>query len=325
MPSIIGSQPNKEPILIVGTGALATLFAARLSSAGYTVTMLGSWKDGLEALGRDGARIDGSRRSYAVRVTSDPADCMGIRSVIVLVKSWQTKRAATQLASCLPLDSVVLTLQNGLGNDTILTNILCRKSENARGLDETKRPCITRGITTLGAKMIEPGLVHLSGEGTVTVESKPCLTLLIKMLTDAGFGVEVLNDAEALVWGKLVISASINPLTAILRVRNGELLTNSFARTMMGELARETYSLADSFGIKLPFLNPEHTVEAVAKQTAENQSSMLQDILRGNPTEIDAINGAVVQLASAKGILVPANRMAWLLVKALSFNGNIEI
>jgi 2-dehydropantoate 2-reductase len=145
------------------------------------------------------------------------------------------------------------------------------------------------------------------------------------MLTDAGFDIEVLNDAEALVWGKLVISASINPLTAILRVRNGELLTNSFARTMMGELARETYSLADSFGIKLPFLNPEHTVEAVAKQTAENQSSMLQDVLRGNPTEIDAINGAVVQLASAKGILVPANRMAWLLVKALSFNGNIEI
>src|SRR5512138_2923490 len=98
-------------ILIVGTGALATLFAARLAQAGHAITMLGTWQAGLEALRRQGARLvnaDGEGLHFAVRAISDPRDCVGIKYAIVLVKAWQTERAAGQLKECLADDGLAL-------------------------------------------------------------------------------------------------------------------------------------------------------------------------------------------------------------------------
>ena len=117
----------KQPILIAGTGALATLFAARLSAAGYPVTMLGSWKNGLRALRKNGARLvdaDGVEHAYPVEVTSNPANCKRARYALVLVKSWQTERVAGQLADCLAEDGLALTLQNGMGNRELLAATL---------------------------------------------------------------------------------------------------------------------------------------------------------------------------------------------------------
>ena len=101
----------KQPILVVGTGALATLFAARLSSSGHPVTMLGSWEHGLRELRVNGARLvdaNGEEHAYPVEVTSDPAGCRGARYALVLVKSWQTERVAKQLADCLAEDGMAL-------------------------------------------------------------------------------------------------------------------------------------------------------------------------------------------------------------------------
>ena len=113
----------KANLLIVGSGALATLFAARLSAAGVDVIMLGSWQEGLAALRKTGARLDGGD-SQIVRATDNPDDCQGVNYALVLVKSWQTERIAYQLAKCLADDGLAVTLQNGLGNDLILSNIL---------------------------------------------------------------------------------------------------------------------------------------------------------------------------------------------------------
>ncbi len=93
----------KESILLVGTGALATLFAARLSEAGHAVHMLGTWKHGLHALQQNGARIvdaNGNERAYKVHATDDPREVDGAKYALVLVKSWQTERAAHQLKQC---------------------------------------------------------------------------------------------------------------------------------------------------------------------------------------------------------------------------------
>ncbi len=98
-------------ILIIGTGALATLFAARLSATGVDVTMLGTWQAGLDALRKEGARLaaaDGVERAYPVRVIYDPAECRRARFALVLVKAWQTERAARQLTSCLAEDGLAL-------------------------------------------------------------------------------------------------------------------------------------------------------------------------------------------------------------------------
>jgi 2-dehydropantoate 2-reductase len=136
-------------------------------------------------------------------------------------------------------------------------------------------------------------------------------------LTSAKFHVQTVEDARSLVWGKLVVNAAINPLTALLRVKNGELLERPSAREMMGALAREAAQVAYAEQIILPFSNPVEAVEEVARKTAANHSSMLQDVLRGAPTEIDAICGAVVKAALKHKIGAPVNWACWHLVKAL--------
>jgi 2-dehydropantoate 2-reductase len=296
-------------VLIVGCGAMATLFAGRLSSAGVDVMMLGTWLEGLSALRKVGARLDGEG-CYPVRATDRSSDCKGTKIAIVLVKSWQTERAAHQLVDCLAEDGLAVTLQNGLGNDDVLSGLLGPRR-------------VSRGVTTLGATLLAPGYVRSSSKGGVTLETHMRLTPLETIMRVANFELSIVEDSRPSVWGKLMINAAINPLTAILRVKNGELLANPPAHELMRVLARETASVAESVGVVLPFSSPEHAVEEIAKDTSGNTSSMLQDILRGVPTEVDAINGAVVRKGDEMKIATPVNRVIWYLVKALARPGKI--
>ena len=296
-------------LLIVGSGALATLFAARLSAAGVEVAVLGSWREGLAALRKDGARLDDAV-GQAVQVIDNLADCRGVKSALVLVKSYQTEHIASQLAECLAEDGLAVTLQNGLGNDTILANTL--------GFQR-----VSRGVTTLGAALVAPGFVRSGGEGVITLEAHSRLSVLDAMLNLAKFNVSIVGNMEPVVWGKLIINAAINPLTALLRVKNGDLLTIPSARALMVELAGEAAQVAQALAVNLPFLNAEQAVEEVAQRTSENISSMLQDVLRESPTEVDAINGAVVGLGEQKGVPTPVNRTICALVKALPVRGKI--
>jgi 2-dehydropantoate 2-reductase len=296
-------------ILIVGTGALATLFAARLSKAGYSITMLGTWKHGLDALRENGARFVDStsqEHQFKVRATDDPRECTGVKYALVLVKSWQTERAAGQLTQCLAEDGLAITLQNGLGNYETLAQSL--------GLGR-----VALGTTTTGATLLGPGLARAGGEGTISIQRHPAVGPIDEALGSAGFQVQIVEDARSLVWGKLVINAAINPLTALLRVQNGELLERASARELMHKLAKEVAQVALAEKIPLPFPDPILAVEDVARKTGQNHSSMLQDVQRNAPTEIDAINGAVVQTAQKHNLKTPVNWACWKLVKALSF------
>ena len=148
------------------------------------------------------------------------------------------------------------------------------------------------------------------------MEAHPRLGPLEAALTGAGFKVQVVNDADALVWGKLVINAAINPLTALLRVPNGELLQRPAAHKMMSVLAREAAAVAMAQGIHLPFEDAVRAAEDVARKTATNHSSMFQDIRRGAPTEIDAICGAITKTGEKLGVSTPVNRVCWHLTRA---------
>ncbi len=295
-----------EPVLIVGTGALASLFAARLAAIGAPITMLGTWAEGLAALRQHGVMLvqaDGRQIAYPVTAVSDPKECKGAKHVLVLVKSWQTERAARQLAECLSKDGAALTLQNGLGNREALAAALGEKR-------------VALGVTTTGATLLSSGRVRAGGEGIISIGEHPRVGPLVELLKAAGFKVEVHANVDALIWGKLVINAAINPLTAILQVPNGKLLKRSPARELMAELAREVAAVAGAQGIKLAYADPVAAAEGVAERTAENNSSMLQDVLRGAPTEIDAICGAVSRIGEKYGIDTPVNRTFWKLVSA---------
>jgi 2-dehydropantoate 2-reductase len=297
-------------ILIVGTGALASLFAARLSQAGYSITMLGSWKAGLEALQKDGVRLldsDGNEHRFPVHAINDPRECRGIQHALVLVKAWQTEHIAEQLRDCLTdaQRGLAITLQNGLGNRETL----------ARSLGSSR---VALGVTTTGATLLGPGLVREGGEGIISIERHPALRPIEDALKSAKFNVNIVEDALSLTWGKLVINAAINPLTGILRVPNGKLLELPSAREMMKALARETAQVAEAEKVELPFPDPVTAAEEVARRTGANHSSMLQDVLRGAPTEIDAICGAVVKTSQKHDIDTPMNWACWKLIKALT-------
>jgi 2-dehydropantoate 2-reductase len=294
-------------ILIVGTGALATLFAARLTQAGCHIAMLGTWKEGLDALGKNGARLvdaNGKEHQFSVQVTNNPQECIGIKHALVLSKAWQTERVAHQLVECLAEEGVAITLQNGLGNRETLAQSL--------GLDR-----VALGTTTTGATLLGPGLARAGGEGVISIEQHPVLGPVEEALRAAKFNLHIVEDAQSLIWGKLVINAAINPLTALLRVPNGQLLERPSARRMMSALAHETAQVASAENINLPFTDPVAAAEEVARKTGANHSSMLQDVLRGAPTEIDAICGVVVKAAQKHHIHTPANWACWNLVRAL--------
>lgn len=294
-------------VLIAGTGALASLFAARLAAQDVAVTMLGSWREGLAALRQHGVTVvhpDGAQQSYPVTVIDDPKAAAGARHALVLVKSWQTARTARQLAACLAEDGVALTLQNGLGNQQAL--------EAELGPER-----VALGVTTTGATLLSSGRVRPGGEGVVSVGEHPRLEPLLDVLKAAGFKLEVLADLDSLVWGKLVVNAAINPLTALLGVPNGELLVRPSARQLSGELASEVAAVAAAQDIQLATTDPVAAAEGVAEKTAGNTSSMLQDIRRGAPTEIDAICGAVVAAGERIGVETPVNYSMWKLVSAV--------
>jgi len=306
MNSPISEGPGS--ILIVGTGALATLFAARLARAGHQVTMLGRWADGLRALREDGARLvnaRGAEEKYRVSVAADPADCVPTRYAVVLVKSWQTERAARDLKLCLAKDGLALTLQNGLGNREMLASELGRRR-------------VALGSITTGATLLGPGLARPGGEGKILLEAHPGLEPLARSLESAGFVIELVQDASSVVWSKLVVNSAINPLTALLRIPNGELLVRPSARALMRALARETAAVASAEKVTLVQRDPVRIVESVALRTASNHSSMFQDIQRGAPTEIDAICGAVTRAGKRHKIATPVNQACWQLVQALS-------
>ncbi|MCZ7552583.1 MAG: 2-dehydropantoate 2-reductase [Anaerolineales bacterium] len=297
----------ENAILVMGTGALACLFAARLSAAGVSVWMYGAWAEGLQALEEAGVRLvddQGYEQAYPVQVVRRSADCAGARQALVLVKSWQTAHAAAQLAECLAQDGIALTLQNGMGNREALAQALGARR-------------VSLGVTTIGANLLGPGRVQMAGEGVISVSVHPGLSGLVGRLRAAGFVIENEPDPNALLWGKLVINAAINPITALLRVPNGELLNRPAARQLLHTIVREAAAVAVAQGVRLPYPDPVVAVEAIARRTATNRSSMLQDVLRGAPTEIDAICGAVVGAGEKTGVPTPTLRAVWQLVKAI--------
>jgi 2-dehydropantoate 2-reductase len=287
---------------------MACLFGTRLSPFAQ-VTMLGTWREGLEAFQGGGIRLedDGVSSVPPLRATSDPAECVGARHALVLVKSWQTGRAARQLQQCLAPDGLALTLQNGLGNRERLIHAL--------GSDR-----VAQGVTTWGVTLLGPGHARVGGEGLTTLGAHPRLAPMIRLMRQAGFAVEEVADVDGLVWGKVVVNAAINPITALLRVPNGGLLSaeRSGAWRVASEAAAEAAAVAAARGMRLPFAEPAAYVAEVARRTAANHSSMLQDVERGRPTEIDAICGEIIAEGERLGVETPVNRVLRDLVRGLA-------
>jgi len=282
---------------ICGTGAMACLFGARLSHVAR-VTLIGTWLDGLKAIREEGIRLEGaSADPFRVNIAhldeeTEPADL-----VLILVKTWQNPRISEHLERLQVPGGIALTFQNGLGNREILG------------------PAVLAGTTSAGATLIGPGFVRPGGDGP-TYAAAPAW--IVELLRRAGFEAHRCDDGDIdrMLWGKLVASCGINAATALLGIRNGELVRRSDAAHLMAAAATECAAVAQAKGIVLPFDDPAEHTSAVARRTAANRSSMLQDMIRSAPTEVDAIYGAVVREGIGVDLPTPVNETLWRLVRA---------
>jgi 2-dehydropantoate 2-reductase len=195
-------------------------------------------------------------------------------------------------------------LQNGLNNRAALRAVLGEQR-------------VALGVTSQGATVIAPGIVRHAGHGPTYLGRDPLLgpaqTARLAEVADlfnrAGLETHLVDDTDALVWGKLAVNAAINPLTALLRVPNGFLVEHETLVGVMRGVAGEVAAVAAAQGIVLPD-DPGERAIGVARATAANRSSMLQDVLRGAPTEIETICGAVARVGDQVGVATPLN--GWL-------------
>lgn len=288
-------------VAVLGTGALGTLVAghlARPAARGRVadVTVSGTWGDALATLRRDGVRITTADDAWQAPVGAvelsrlrDPFDV-----VLVLVKSWRTSAVAERAAAAAGRDGLVVTLQNGLGNAEILAA--------AAGAHR-----VVAGTTALGATLLAPGVVRCGGVGpTVLGGALPLLGELAALFVAAGLPTTTTDDLAAALWTKLAVNCAINPVTALAGVTNGRLLTDASLRERAVAAAREVFAVAAAGGLALGG-DPGERVLAVARDTAANRSSMLQDLERGRRTEIDALAGAVVAAGERLGVATPVN------------------
>lgn len=296
-------------IAVIGTGAMGSLFAARLSPLA-DVRVFGHWAEQLVALRSQDLKLielDGSENLQPVRVADLTRHYAPFNFALVLVKSWQTQNAGKMVAQILNETSLVITLQNGLGNREIL----------AESVGSTRT---VQGVTSEGATMLGPGSVRHAGKGLTYLAFEPLteerLTRLAKLLGSAGFETHLIANPEGLIWGKLAVNAGINPLTALLQVPNGFLAVNPIARKLMIQAARETEQVAQALKIKLPYDSAADQVVQVALATATNRSSMAQDIARGAQTEIDSICGQIIQHGQKTKTPTSVNEVLLNLIKA---------
>lgn len=290
-------------VAVVGGGSLGSLVAALLARR-HDVTLV--CRERHAAAVRDGGLTVEGVESFRARPAAT-TDWRGRADLaVVAVKSFDTEGAAATLAAGEP--GAVLSLQNGMGNEATL----------AERLDAP----VVAGVTTLGATLAAPGRVEWRGRGRVTVgpwtgDAARAARLAGAAFRTAGVPTAVTGTILERLWEKLAVNAAINPLTALAGTRNGAVADPPLA-DVAGAAAREVAAVARAAGVDLADGRAVATTTEVARATADNRSSMARDVAAGRRTEIDAINGYVVDAADRD---VPVNATLAGLVRARTASG----
>lgn len=298
-------------ITVIGAGATGSLFAWFFHRAGEEVWLLDIHPERAEIIRRNGISLEGisGDQHFSPRITLDPREIGPVDLVLIAVKSYHTEAAAEAAAQLPSRDALVLTLQNGIGN---LEKIAAVVGKN-RTLG---------GSTAQGSTLLGPGRIRHAGKGDTIIGeiSGPPTERVEKIVTtlrQGGVEANPTANLAGVIWGKLLINAGINPLTALTRLKNGELLNYPGTRMVMQAAIREGEKIARAKNISLPYEDAVARTEAVCRATAGNISSMLQDVLKRKRTEVTNINGALVREGEALGIPTPVNQTLSGLVQTL--------
>ncbi|MCS4542045.1 MAG: ketopantoate reductase family protein [Euryarchaeota archaeon] len=300
-------------VLVMGAGAVGSVVGGMLAKSGNDVTLVGRpWH--MDAIKNNGLKISGLWGEFKVDVKAvystediEPQDL-----ILMTTKAYDTEGAVKQILHLVKSDTLILSLQNGIGNCEIIEKYIPKS--------------VLGGMVITGFEIVKPGEVRVTvhaesvkiGEldGKITERAKR----VVDMFNQAGIPTELSQNIRSVIWGKALYNSALNPLGAILKVKYGELAAGGTWKTIE-KIIEEAFEVARAEKIELKWKNTDEYLEYLKSHqlppTSEHRSSMLQDIEKGKKTEIDFLNGVFVELGKIHGIPTPVNETLVNLVEFL--------
>ncbi|HWA13735.1 MAG TPA: 2-dehydropantoate 2-reductase [Burkholderiales bacterium] len=298
-------------IAVVGCGAMGSVYAALLADAGHEVWAIDSWKEHVDAMRAKGLRLEGASGDRTVRLnaTTNPADAGPCDLAILATKAMHVEKAAQSMAPLIGKDTVVLSIQNGLGGPDTAARVLGRER------------VMVGVVGGFGASMKGPGHAHHNGWELVRLgEFSGPVSARLRRIEDVwksgGFKVKGFDDIDQLVWEKLICNVCYSGTCSVTERTIAEVMNDPDTWLVASGCATEAYNVARARGIKLDFNDPVAYVRAFGEKIPNARPSMLLDHMAGRMSEIEAINGAIPPAAKAAGVAAPYNEVISALVRA---------
>lgn len=302
-------------ICMLGIGSLGSTIGGTLAQGGSEVYFVDQWKEHIDKINENGLKMTDEKEDWYVKVDArTSAEGMGpVDLVIVLVKSFATKEAVSQLkeTNVIGENTLVMSLQNGLGNEETIAEVVGEAN-------------VISGKTYVGGRLLSPGYVSAGVKGKYTYigELTGEITDRIQAVCDefnkAGLLCEVSDNIKGLIWDKLLINVAAGALCGITRLPYGPLYEEEYIKETAVAAIQEGIDVAKAAGVKLKSEDPEYPWYAASEGLPETfKTSILQSLELKRPTEIDFINGSVVEWGKKFGIPTPVNRTLVTCVKGI--------
>lgn len=297
-------------VAVMGAGAVGCYYGGMLARAGHDVVLIARPQH-VEAVARDGLRMQTRTFDEHVRLAASPdaSAVQGADLVLFCVKSTDTEAAGAQMLPWLAAGALVLTLQNGVDNADRLRTVL-------RGHQ------VAAAVVYVATGMAGPGHVKHNGRGELLIEPSNRSEAVAQALIAAGVPTEISGNVRGALWAKLILNCAYNAVSAIAQLPYGETVKGVGVQDVMRDVVAECLAVARADGVEVQG-DMHLAVDKLAGSMPAQFSSTAQDLARGKPTEIDYLNGLIVQRGEALGIATPANRVLWALVKLMEVKAGV--
>jgi len=303
-------------ITVIGAGNMGCLYGSNLARIGEQVTMIDIWEEHVNQMRAKGLEMDGLHGKFiaSVTATTDPTLAPKADIALICVNSYSTRDAAHAAKILLKDSGCAVTLQNGLGNVEILTEVLGPER-------------VMAGLTFHSAELAGPGKVIHTNHGPTYLgeldrSRSPRLAVLNDLMERACMEPVLVEDIIATMWGKFVHNCGINAVCAITGLRPGHIQEVPEVDEFQTRIIHEALALVKAKGITLPEANPLETIKAYCAKKF-HKVSMVQHLERGRLTEIDSLNGYIVRESKKLGLPCPYNESLTSLIKGLQYKPRI--
>jgi 2-dehydropantoate 2-reductase len=290
-------------IVIMGAGGLGGYFGARLAAAGNEVAFIARGAH-LAAIQRDGLRVESARGDLHLRdlvATDDPAALAPADVVMIAVKLWDTEAAAEAVKPLVRPGTAVVSFQNGVSKDEVLTRILGHEA-------------VIGGVGQIGVVIASPGVIRHTGTmakltfGELDNTRSPRVEALLAACTAAGIDAEIARDINLAIWQKFAFLVPMSACTASMRSTIGPIRAKPQALAFLADVTREVVAVGEALGVKLGDDFVEQRLAFIETLPPQMTASMQGDLARGNRLELPWLSGTVVELGKRLGVPTPLNR-----------------